>query len=207
LNENDTLKKTTSIKAKSAPSSVQSGVETRKIGTFTPDSRNANKGTEPGQQMIENSLRNVGAGRSIVLDKHGNIIGRDKTVENAGAIGPEDVIVVQTDGTKLVAVQRMDPDLAKGEGGKRIRSKWTKLACKRHLEDLERAKGKWKFRFDQYFANRVCGITRSSFTKEAVTNSLTAQTGARITSRSRLLGSYRVSVSAVAKCTHRNRQF
>jgi hypothetical protein len=42
------MKKTTSIKAKSAPSSVQSGVETRKIGTFTPDSRNANKGTERG---------------------------------------------------------------------------------------------------------------------------------------------------------------
>jgi hypothetical protein len=118
------MKKTTSIKAKSAPSSVQSGVETRKIGTFTPDSRNANKGTEPGQQMIENSLRNVGAGRSIVLDKHGNIIAGDKTVENAGAIELEDVIVVQTDGTKLVAVQRMDLDLAKGERGKRIRSKW-----------------------------------------------------------------------------------
>jgi hypothetical protein len=74
--------------------------------------------------MIENSLRNVGAGRSIVLDKHGKIIAGNKTVENAGAIGLEDVIVVQTDGTKLVAVQRMDLDLAKGERGKRIRSKW-----------------------------------------------------------------------------------
>jgi hypothetical protein len=80
--------------------------------------------------MIENSLRNFGAGRSIVLDKHGNIIAGNKTVENAGAIGLEDVIVVQTDGTKLIAVQRMDLDLAKGERGKRIRSKWTKLACK-----------------------------------------------------------------------------
>jgi hypothetical protein len=62
--------------------------------------------------------------RAIVLDKHGNIIAGDKTVENAGAIELEDVIVVQTDGTKLVAVQRMDLDLAKGERGKRIRSKW-----------------------------------------------------------------------------------
>jgi hypothetical protein len=118
------MKKTTSIKAKSARSSVQSGVETRKIGTFTPDSRKRKQGHRARPAMIENSLRNFGAGRSIVLDKHGNIIAGNKTVENAGAIGLEDVIVVQTDGTKLVAVQRMDLDLAKGERGKRIRSKW-----------------------------------------------------------------------------------
>jgi hypothetical protein len=30
--------------------------------------------------MIENSLRNFGGGRSIVLDKHGNIIAGNKTV-------------------------------------------------------------------------------------------------------------------------------
>jgi DNA modification methylase len=36
----------------------------------------------------------------------------NKTVENAAAIGMDDVIVVQSDGTKLVAVQRTDLDLA-----------------------------------------------------------------------------------------------
>lgn len=34
--------------------------------------------------------------------------------------------------------------------------KWVKLACKRHLDDLERAKGKWPFKFDPTKANRVC---------------------------------------------------
>ena len=86
-------------------------VLTKKIGELVPDGRNANKGTERGQQMIENSLRNFGAGRSILLDKNGKIIAGNKTVENAGAIGLEDILVVQTDGTKLVAVQRMDLDL------------------------------------------------------------------------------------------------
>jgi len=62
--------------------------------------------------MIEDSLRKYGAGRSILVDKHGNVIAGNKTLENAGAIGLDDVIVVQTDGTKLVAVQRTDLDIA-----------------------------------------------------------------------------------------------
>jgi site-specific DNA-methyltransferase (adenine-specific)/site-specific DNA-methyltransferase (cytosine-N4-specific) len=61
--------------------------------------------------MIEDSLRQYGAGRSILLDKHGRIIAGNKTAENAGAIGMEDVLVVQSDGTRLVAVQRTDLDL------------------------------------------------------------------------------------------------
>ena len=84
---------------------------TVKIGSLTPDPMNANRGTERGQQFIESSLRKYGAGRSILIDKHGKIIAGNKTAENAGAIGLEDVLVVQTDGTKLVAVQRMDLDL------------------------------------------------------------------------------------------------
>ena len=84
----------------------------KKLSDLTPDSRNANKGTPRGNQMIEDSLRQYGAGRSILLDKHGAIIAGNKTAENCGAIGMEDVLVVQTDGTRLVAVQRTDLDLA-----------------------------------------------------------------------------------------------
>jgi hypothetical protein len=98
MKENGILKKKTTGKAKSAPIRTQSGVETRTIGTFLPDSRNANKGTERGQQMIEESLRKYGAGRWILIDKHGTIIAGNKTLENTGAIGLEDMLVVQTDG-------------------------------------------------------------------------------------------------------------
>ena len=88
-----------------------SAVVTKKLVDLTPDSRNANKGSPRGNQMIEDSLRQYGAGRSILLDKHGRIIAGNKTAENAGAIGMEDVLVVQSDGTRLVAVQRTDLDL------------------------------------------------------------------------------------------------
>jgi hypothetical protein len=86
--------------------------ETVKLSTLIPDGKNANLGSPRGNQMIEDSLRQYGAGRSILLDKHGNIVAGNKTVENAAAIGMDDVIVVQSDGTKLVAVQRTDLDLA-----------------------------------------------------------------------------------------------
>jgi hypothetical protein len=36
------------------------------IGQLLPDDRNANKGTERGNAFIERSLREYGAGRSIV---------------------------------------------------------------------------------------------------------------------------------------------
>jgi 16S rRNA G966 N2-methylase RsmD len=86
-------------------------VISKKIAELVPDSRNANKGSPRGNQMIEDSLRQYGAGRSILLDKHGRIIAGNKTAENAGAIGMEDVLVVQSDGKRLVAVQRTDLDL------------------------------------------------------------------------------------------------
>ena len=85
-----------------------------KIAELIPDAANANRGTERGSAMLESSLRQYGAGRSIVVDKAGRVISGNKTLEQAGQIGLEDVIVIQTDGSKLVAVQRTDLDLADG---------------------------------------------------------------------------------------------
>jgi DNA modification methylase len=92
----------------------------KKLADLIPDDRNANRGTERGAALLENSLRDYGAGRSILLDKRGKIIAGNKTVEQAGSIGLDDVIVVQTDGTKLVAVQRMDLDLEKDSRAKAL---------------------------------------------------------------------------------------
>ena len=89
-------------------------VHHKKLSDLTPDARNANRGTERGAKAIQRSLKDYGAGRSILLDKHGAIIAGNKTAENAGAAGlGDDVLVVQTDGTKIIAVQRMDLDLSK----------------------------------------------------------------------------------------------
>ena len=86
------------------------------LADLTPDGENFNRHTEFGTKLLEDSLRKFGAGRSILVDKDGNLIAGNSTAETAAAIGMDDVVVVQTDGTKLVVVQRTDLALDSKEG-------------------------------------------------------------------------------------------
>jgi len=83
---------------------------TTDYGGIQPDRKNANKGTVRGRGMVEASLRETGAGRSILLDKDGRIIAGNKTFEAATDIGLP-VRIVETNGKELVAVKRTDLDL------------------------------------------------------------------------------------------------
>ena len=87
-----------------------------KIDTLIPDDLNANKGTEYGAHLIEKSLTELGFGRSILIDKNNRIIAGNKTIEGAGAIGLENVVVVETTGDTIVAVKRTDIDLDSPQG-------------------------------------------------------------------------------------------
>ena len=87
-----------------------------KINELIPDNLNANKGTEYGKHLMEKSFRELGAGRSILVDKNNRIIGGNKSAEQCAEIGLEDVIIVETDGTKLVAVKRTDIDIDSEQG-------------------------------------------------------------------------------------------
>lgn len=87
-----------------------------KISDLIPDNKNYNIGNEFGNSLIEKSLRNLGAGRSILIDKNNRIIAGNKTVENAVAIGLEDMQIVESDGTKIIAVKRTDIDLDSKKG-------------------------------------------------------------------------------------------
>ena len=82
-----------------------------KVTDFKQHKANANKGSERGEYMIETSLREVGAWRSVGADRNGTIGVGNKTTQKWQEIAnPDDVIVVPTDGTKLVIVQRTDLD-------------------------------------------------------------------------------------------------
>jgi hypothetical protein len=63
-----------------------------------------------GRAMIERSIRECGAGRSIVVDREGRVIGGNKTLDVIEELGIP-VHVVPTDGNTLVVVQRTDLDL------------------------------------------------------------------------------------------------
>ena len=91
-------------------------VKDAKLKDLVFDNKNFNKHTEFGMSLIEKSLRNNGAGRSILIDKNNRIIAGNGVTEVAGQIGLDDVQIVETDGTKIIAVKRTDIDLDTKQG-------------------------------------------------------------------------------------------
>lgn len=87
-----------------------------KIDELKFDDKNFNKHTEYGMGLLEKSLRENGAGRSILLDKDNNIIAGNGVVEVASQIGLENVKIVETTGDEIVAVKRTDISLNSREG-------------------------------------------------------------------------------------------
>lgn len=82
-----------------------------RITDLVGDNHNFNKGTQYGDHLMDESLRQFGLGRSILVDRNNRIIAGNKTTEKAGELGFEDVLIVETDGKTLVAVKRTDIDL------------------------------------------------------------------------------------------------
>lgn len=87
-----------------------------KISELIPDDKNFNLGSEYGNSLIAKSIQKFGGGRSILLDKNNRIIAGNKTIENAGAAGIEDLQIVESDGKRIIAVKRTDIDLDSPEG-------------------------------------------------------------------------------------------
>jgi len=98
--------------AKTAKSAAPAA--TMRLADLQLDPRNANKGTARGRKALDKSLREHGAGRSVLIDKKGRLIAGNKTIQAAlDSVLTQDIIVIKTDGSQLVAVQRTDLDLEK----------------------------------------------------------------------------------------------
>lgn len=76
------------------------------IGELIPDPKNARKHNPRNIGMIVDSLHEVGAARSIVIDEDGRILAGNGTVEAAAEAGIERVVTVDADGETIVAVRR-----------------------------------------------------------------------------------------------------
>lgn len=104
-----------------------------KLADLTPDSANANKGTERGRYAVQKSLEQTGAGRSIVVDREGRVIAGNKTLEAfAEEVGSE-IEVVKSDGKRLVVVQRTDLDLSDPNGQARLMAFFDNRAAELNL--------------------------------------------------------------------------
>ncbi len=81
------------------------------IKNYKQDNRNANRGTDRGRDELRQSLKRLGAGRSVLVDKNGVAIAGNKTLEAATELGLTKTVEVETDGNTLVVVKRIDLDL------------------------------------------------------------------------------------------------
>ena len=79
-----------------------------KLKDLIPDDRNANKHSPEGMERLKKGLKENGAGRSILISSDNKIIAGNGVTEGAGVVGIEDVQIIDSDGTKVIAVRRTD---------------------------------------------------------------------------------------------------
>ena len=91
-------------------------IEVVSVDDLIQDDHNFNRGTEQGQQLIERSFRECGAGRSVFIDKDNRLVGGNKAQKGFKAAGKKRVVIVDSDPDTLVAVRRKDVSLDSAEG-------------------------------------------------------------------------------------------
>lgn len=110
------------------------------------DPNNANKGTQQGQTIIRKSIAELGAGRSILVDRNGVVIAGNKSLAMAKEIGVTNVEVVCTTGDKLVVVQRTDLDMDEPNArlmaiadnrASEVDLEWDPIVLKNEAEDID----------------------------------------------------------------------
>lgn len=87
-----------------------------KITDLVQDNKNFNKGTDIGASILEKSIEKFGAGRSVLIDKNNRLIAGNKSTQKMIESGIKDLVIVESDGSKLIAVKRTDIDLDTPEG-------------------------------------------------------------------------------------------
>lgn len=76
------------------------------IKNLKPDPRNARKHNPRNIGMVEESLQEVGAARSIVIDENNVVLAGNGVIEAAGNAGITKLKVVDADGSTIIAVRR-----------------------------------------------------------------------------------------------------
>ena len=124
------------------------------INELVKDDANVNEGTERGQEMLDRSLEEFGAWRSLLLDKDNRVISGNHVLESAVRKGIKKVIIVETEGEQLVAVRRNDIDLDSKKGRElaladnaisKANLAWNKDAIKKAEEEFGVDREDWGF--------------------------------------------------------------
>lgn len=85
------------------------------IKSLKKDVKNFNRHTKEGMELLRKSIEENKFGRSILVDKDGNIIAGNATAEMAEKLGKRKIRIIETDGEELVVVKRTDLDIESKE--------------------------------------------------------------------------------------------
>src|SRR6185503_19610021 len=93
-----------------------------KLADFMPQQQNANKHTERGMRLLEESMHEDGYVAPMTATADGEVIDGSARLEKAAEVFNPDVeaIVVEHDGTRPVLMKRTDIPNAKDKRAKRI---------------------------------------------------------------------------------------
>jgi ParB-like chromosome segregation protein Spo0J len=114
------------------------------IADLRPDPKNARKHGERNIGMLERSLEQHGAARSIVVDEENRILCGHGVVEAAANVGIEKVRPVEADGNEIIAVVRrglskkQKAELAIADNRTQELSEWDADMLKESDADLEK---------------------------------------------------------------------
>lgn len=79
-----------------------------KLSDLKHDPNNARRHNPRNVGLIESSIQRDGFGRSVLLANDGTIIAGNATIDAASSAGIEDVVVIESDGKKVIAIKRVD---------------------------------------------------------------------------------------------------
>lgn len=114
------------------------------LADLRADPKNARRHNERNIGMLERSLEQYGAARSIVVDEEGQIIAGHGVVEAAANVGIEKVRPVEADGSEIIAVvrrgltKRQKAELAVADNRAQELGEWDVDALKESDADLEK---------------------------------------------------------------------
>lgn len=140
------------------------------IEDLKQDDLNFNLGSELGKELLEKSFRELGAGRSVLVDKDNRLIGGNKAQQAAIAAGIKKVRVIDTNGTELVAVRRTDVtldskqgrDLALADNSTAAANlRWDEDAIKAAQEQWNVDAEGWGVKFDKVLGSDVEDISQN----------------------------------------------
>ena len=120
--------------------------EIRTLADLTPDKANARKHGERNIGMLERSLEQYGAARSIVVDENGKILAGHGVVEAAANVGIEKVVPVEASGNEIIAVvrrgltEKQKTELALADNRTAELAEWSPEILKSLSEDVDLGK-------------------------------------------------------------------